>query len=102
MGRWFGLERRLRHSCQGRLQRQHRQEPETSFTDDVAATKRVLAHKMDRAFLSVIAMGSRDYRSWHGLIRRWFGVHRGPHADAGENEADDGKRFPVISASLVL
>ena len=33
------------------------QEPETSFKDDVAATKRVLAQQMDRAFLSLIAMG---------------------------------------------
>jgi hypothetical protein len=34
------------------------QEPETSFTDDVAATKRVsLLNKMDRASWSVIAMG---------------------------------------------
>jgi hypothetical protein len=43
-GRWFRLERRLRHSCEGRLQRQVVQEPkpETSFKEDVAATKRTL------------------------------------------------------------
>jgi len=59
MGRWFRLERRLPYSGQGWLQRQHRQEPETSFKDDVAATKRILAHKMDHAFWSPTAMGER-------------------------------------------
>jgi hypothetical protein len=33
------------------------QEPETSFKEDVAATKRVLAQQMERAFLSLIATG---------------------------------------------
>ena len=35
------------------------QEPETSFKEDVAATKRSLLTKMDRAFLSLTATGER-------------------------------------------
>jgi len=51
------LERRLRHSRQGRLQRQHRQEPETSFKKTSLPQGASLLNKMDRAFLSVIATG---------------------------------------------
>jgi predicted alpha/beta hydrolase family esterase len=42
LGGWFRLEGRLRHSCEGWLQRQIVQEPETSFKEDVAATKQTL------------------------------------------------------------
>ena len=50
--------RRLRHSRQGWLQCQHVEEPETSFEDDVAATKRVLALQDGPCILSLIATGS--------------------------------------------
>ena len=57
------------------------QEPETSFKDDVAATKRVLSpagwtmHSR-RSQL----WGLCHYRSGKRSIGRWLGVYRGPHA----------------------
>ena len=45
------------------------QEPETSFKDDVAATKRMLALKVDHAFLSRIAMEEPSLRK-RGQIHR--------------------------------
>ena len=71
------------------------QEPETSFKDDVAATKRVLAFQNGPSILvghsyggAVITEAGTD-PSVAGL------VHIAAHMpDAGENEADDGKRFP--------
>jgi pimeloyl-ACP methyl ester carboxylesterase len=71
------------------------QEPETSFTDDVAATKRVLAQQNGRCILvghsyggAVITEAGSD-SSVAGLV--YVAAHM---PDAGENEADDGKRFP--------
>src|SRR5512133_3876115 len=71
------------------------QEPETSFEEDVAATKRILAlqdgpcilvaHSYGRA---VITEAGTD-PSVYGLV--YVAAHM---PDAGENEADDGKRFP--------
>src|SRR5882762_10374460 len=71
------------------------QEPETSFEDDVAATKRVLAqqdgpcilvgHSYGGAVITEAGAGS----SVAGLV--YIAAHM---PDAGENEADDGKRFP--------
>src|SRR5229473_1925820 len=71
------------------------QEPETSFKDDVAATKRVLAQQHGPCILvahsyggAVITEAGTD-PSVAGLV--YVAAHM---PDAGENEADDGKRFP--------
>lgn len=71
------------------------QEPETSFQDDVAATKRVLAQQNGPCILishsyggAVITEAGSD-SSVVGLV--YVAAHM---PDAGENEADDGKRFP--------
>ena len=71
------------------------QEPETSFNDDVAATKRVLAMQNAPCILvghsyggAVITEAGTD-SSVTGLV--YVAAHM---PDAGENEADDGKRFP--------
>src|SRR5437660_9295279 len=71
------------------------QEPETSFKDDVAATKRVLAQQAGQCILvahsyggAVITEAGTD-PSVAGLV--YIAAHI---PDAGENEADDGKRFP--------
>src|SRR6195256_4868528 len=71
------------------------QEPETSFKEDVAATKRVLAQQDGQCILvahsyggAVITEAGND-PSVAGLV--YIAAHM---PDAGENEADDGKRFP--------
>src|SRR5882724_7340609 len=71
------------------------QEPETSFQEDVAATKRVLAQQDGPCILvahsyggAVITEAGTD-PSVAGLV--YVAAHM---PDAGENEADDGKRFP--------
>jgi pimeloyl-ACP methyl ester carboxylesterase len=71
------------------------QEPETSFKDDVAATKRALAQQDGPCILvahsyggAVITEAGTD-PSVAGLV--YIAAHM---PDAGENEADDGKRFP--------
>src|SRR6202045_3368105 len=71
------------------------QEPETSFKEDVAATKRVLAQQDGQCILvahsygaSVITEAGTDPLV-AGLVSA--AAHM---PDAGENEADDGKRFP--------
>jgi pimeloyl-ACP methyl ester carboxylesterase len=71
------------------------QEPETSFKDDVAATKRALAQQGGPCILvahsyggAVITEAGTD-PSVAGLV--YIAAHM---PDAGENEADDGKRFP--------
>jgi pimeloyl-ACP methyl ester carboxylesterase len=71
------------------------QEPETSFQEDVAATKRILALQDGPCILvahsyggSVITEAGTD-PSVAGLV--YIAAHM---PDAGENEADDGKRFP--------
>jgi pimeloyl-ACP methyl ester carboxylesterase len=71
------------------------QEPETSFKDDVAATKRVLALQDGPCILvahsyggAVITEAGTD-PSVVGLV--YIAAHM---PDAGENEADLGKRFP--------
>jgi pimeloyl-ACP methyl ester carboxylesterase len=71
------------------------QEPETSFKDDVAATKRVLAQQDGPCILvahsyggAVITEAGTD-PSVAGLV--YVAAHM---PDAGENEADVGKRFP--------
>src|ERR1700737_1048418 len=71
------------------------QEPETSFTDDVAATNRVLAQQDGPCILvghsyggAVITEAGTD-SSVAGLV--YIAAHM---PDAGEKESDDGKRFP--------
>jgi len=71
------------------------QEPETSFKEDVDATKRILALQSGRCILvahsyggAVITEAGTD-PSVAGLV--YIAAHM---PDAGESEADDGKRFP--------
>jgi pimeloyl-ACP methyl ester carboxylesterase len=71
------------------------QEPETSFKEDVAATKRALAQQDGPCILvahsyggAVITEAGTD-SSVAGLV--YIAAHM---PDAGENESDDGKRFP--------
>ncbi|HXE35357.1 MAG TPA: alpha/beta hydrolase [Verrucomicrobiae bacterium] len=71
------------------------QEPETSFKDDVAATKRALALQDGPCILVAHSYGGAVITeagidpSVAGLV--YIAAHM---PDAGENEADDGKRFP--------
>jgi pimeloyl-ACP methyl ester carboxylesterase len=71
------------------------QEPETSFQEDVATVKRILALQDGPSILvahsyggAVITEAGTD-PSVAGLV--YVAAHM---PDAGENEADDGKRFP--------
>jgi pimeloyl-ACP methyl ester carboxylesterase len=71
------------------------QEPETSFKDDVATTKRVLALQDGPCILvahsyggAVITEAGND-PSVAGLV--YIAAHM---PDAGEKESEDGKRFP--------
>jgi pimeloyl-ACP methyl ester carboxylesterase len=71
------------------------QEPETSFKDDVAATKRVLAQQDGPSILvahsyggAVITEAGTD-PSVVGLV--YVAAHM---PDSGEKESEDGKRFP--------
>jgi pimeloyl-ACP methyl ester carboxylesterase len=71
------------------------QEPETSFKEDVAATKRVVAQQDGPCILvghsyggAVITEAGTD-SAVVGLV--YVAAHM---PDVGENEADDGKRFP--------
>jgi pimeloyl-ACP methyl ester carboxylesterase len=71
------------------------QEPETSFKEDVAATRRALSLQNGPCILvahsyggAVITEAGTD-PSVAGLV--YIAAHM---PDAGENEADDGKRFP--------
>jgi pimeloyl-ACP methyl ester carboxylesterase len=71
------------------------QEPETSFKEDVDATKRILSLQDGPCILvahsyggSVITEAGND-KSVAGLV--YIAAHM---PDAGENESDDGKRFP--------
>jgi pimeloyl-ACP methyl ester carboxylesterase len=71
------------------------QEPETSFKEDVAAVKRVLAQQDGQCILvahsyggAVITEAGND-PAVAGLV--YIAAHM---PDAGENEADVGKRFP--------
>jgi pimeloyl-ACP methyl ester carboxylesterase len=71
------------------------QEPETSFQDDVTAVKRILALQDGPSILVAHSYGGAVITeagtepSVAGLV--YVAAHM---PDAGENEADDGKRFP--------
>lgn len=80
------------------------QEPETSFKEDVAATKRALALQDGSCILvahsyggAVITEAGTD-SSVAGLV--YIAAHM---PDTGESEAEDGKRFPSdLSKSTVI
>ena len=71
------------------------QEPETSFKEDVAAVRRVLAQQDGPCILVAHSYGGAviteagNHPSVVGLV--YIAAHM---PDTGENEADDGKRFP--------
>jgi pimeloyl-ACP methyl ester carboxylesterase len=71
------------------------QEPETSFKDDVQATKRIIALQNGACILvahsygGAVATEAGNDPSVVGLV--YVAAHM---PDAGESEADDGKRFP--------
>ena len=71
------------------------QEPETSFKDDVEATKRVLAQQdgpcilVAHSYGGAVATEAGNHPSVVGLV--YVAAHM---PDAGESEAEDGKRFP--------
>src|SRR5580658_6141242 len=71
------------------------QEPETSFQEDVAATKRVLAQQAGPCILVAHSYGGAvitevGTNPWvAGLV--YVAAHM---PDSGEKESDDGKRFP--------
>lgn len=80
------------------------QEPETSFKEDVAATRRVLALQDGPCILVAHSYGGAVITEAGtdpvvaGLV--YIAAHM---PDAGENEADDGKRFPSdISKSTAI
>jgi pimeloyl-ACP methyl ester carboxylesterase len=71
------------------------QEPETTFKEDVAATRRVIALQdgpcilVAHSYGGAVATEAGTDASVVGLV--YIAAHM---PDAGENEADDGKRFP--------
>ena len=80
------------------------QEPETSFTADVAATRRIIALQDGPCILVAHSYGGAVITeagtepSVAGLV--YVAAHM---PDSGENEADDGKRFPSdLSKSIAI
>lgn len=71
------------------------QEPETSFKEDVAATRRILALQDGPCILVAHSYGGAVITE-AGTVPSVVGlVYVAAHMpDAGEDEADDGKRFP--------
>src|SRR5256714_10441003 len=71
------------------------QEPETSFKEDVAATKRILALQDGPCILVAHSYGGAVITEAGtdpvGVSLVYIAAHM---PDAGENEAEDGKRFP--------
>jgi pimeloyl-ACP methyl ester carboxylesterase len=71
------------------------QEPETSFQEDVAAVKRILALQdgpcilVGHSYGGAVITEAGTHPSVVGLV--YIAAHM---PDAGENEADDGKRYP--------
>lgn len=71
------------------------QEPETSFQEDVAATKRVLAQQDGPCILVAHSYGGSVITEAGTEPAVAALVYIAAHMpDAGESEADDGKRFP--------
>jgi len=71
------------------------QEPETSFKEDVAATKRALAQQNGRCILVAHSYGGAVITEAGNDSSVAVLVYIAAHMpDAGESEADAGKRFP--------
>jgi pimeloyl-ACP methyl ester carboxylesterase len=71
------------------------QEPETSFREDVAATKRVIAQQDRPCVVVAHSYGGAVITEAANDPKVMALVYVAAHMpDAGENEADDGKRFP--------
>lgn len=71
------------------------QEPETSFKEDVAATKRVIAEQDGGCVVVAHSYGGAVITEAANDPKVMALVYIAAHMpDAGENEADDGKRFP--------
>jgi pimeloyl-ACP methyl ester carboxylesterase len=71
------------------------QEPETSFKDDVDATRRVIAQQNGPCILVAHSYGGAVATEAGNLPSVVALVYVAAHMpDAGESEADDGKRFP--------
>ena len=72
------------------------QEPETSFKEDVAATKRILALQDGPCILVAHSYGGAVITEAGTDPSVVGSVYVAAHMpDAGENEVDDGKRFPT-------
>jgi pimeloyl-ACP methyl ester carboxylesterase len=71
------------------------QEPETSFKEDVAATKRVITQQDGPCVVVAHSYGGAVITEAANDPKVATLVYVAAHMpDAGENEADDGKRFP--------
>ena len=71
------------------------QEPETSFKEDVAATKRMIAQQDGPCVVVAHSYGGAVITEAANDPKVSALVYVAAHMpDAGENEADDGKRFP--------
>ena len=71
------------------------QEPETSFKDDVAATKRVIAQQDGPCVVVAHSYGGAVITEAANDTKVVALVYVAAHMpDAGESEAEDGKRFP--------
>jgi len=71
------------------------QEPETSFREDVAATKRVIAQQDGPCVVVAHSYGGAVITEAANDPKVMALVYVAAHMpDAGESEADDGKRFP--------
>lgn len=80
------------------------QEPETSFKEDVTATRRIIAMQdgpcilVGHSYGGAVITEAGTVPSVVGLV--YVAAHM---PDSGENEADDGKRFPSdLSKSTVI
>jgi len=93
------VERGLRHPCQDGYNVSIVKNGDV-LKDDVLKSASLLCN-MDRAFLVAHSYAEPNSRNGHDPSVAEIGVHRGPHARRWREQADDGKRFPVTSASLV-
>src|SRR5882724_11292957 len=71
------------------------QEPETSFKEDVAATKRIIAQQHGPCVVVAHSYGGAVITEAANDPKVMALVYVAAHMpDAGESEAEDGKRFP--------
>src|ERR1700733_11743258 len=95
LGRWLRLERRIQHSCQGRLQRQHRPR-----TGDVLPRRCGRSEACPRAArrpehpCRAQLWRSRNYGSWLGSIGCRIGVRGGTHARRWRERVRGRKALP--------